>query len=99
PPGLNTSAVDKLGPPCAPKPPVTNTLPSASNVAVWAMRGEWRLLKIFCHEFVFGLYTSAVLGSVELSPPTTSTRPDFSNVAVCCDRAAVISLGVHFPVL
>jgi hypothetical protein len=94
-PGSNISAVFRVGPPAEDKPPVTSTLPSSSNVAVWAVRGEWRSLNTFFHEFVLGVYTSAVLGSLEVSPPTTSTCPVLSSVAVLRDLTVVISLGVQ----
>ena len=54
------------------QPPVTSTVPSDSNVAVWPMR-PWDMLPVAVQRPVTGSYSSA---AVKLpSPPATSTRP------------------------
>jgi hypothetical protein len=69
-------------------PPVTRTVPFASKVAV-APKTPVGKLAAADHEFVVGLYSSALETMLfeGSKPPTTSTNPFGSNVAVCAVRA------------
>jgi hypothetical protein len=71
-------------------PPVTNTLPLSSKVAVWLRRGriiDWAILEVP----VAGSYNSTLLvvPPVLRIPPATNTWPLGSSVAVCELRATL----------
>lgn len=65
-------------------PPVTNTFPSGSSVAVWLLRSVLRLAVVL-HVRVAGSYNSALLEW----PPATSTFPLGKSVAVWFQRAVL----------